>query len=273
MRAIGSAMDEPEDLMQLVLGMSAANLFDGLFSGAVGVGRERLGEWFDLNSGTLGGESAIKAVQDLVGHAQSFDLSDLKDVPPLDLPDLLPFFENCLVFNRRRPKVEGLALSFKTPEEWLTTHAIKKSYENLVFDRKASPSEGELMGVGHPLMEKALHQSERMLGSLCLVGGLDAPLLVVEISSRVTDMSMPGSRVVAAVTAVGDVFELRKDWEVMRLLRACSLRADAVALGAAAPSVTDWVQSANAHIQAKLADLKLPFGSPQAKTLAVFWPT
>jgi hypothetical protein len=52
------------------------------------------------------------------------------------------------VFNRRRPKVDGLALSFKTPEEWLTTHAIKKSYENVVFDRKASPSEGELMGVG-----------------------------------------------------------------------------------------------------------------------------
>lgn len=272
MRAIGSAMDEPEDLMQLVLGMSAANLFDGLFSGAVGVGRERLGEWFDLNSGTLGGESAIKAVQDLVGHAQSFDLSDLKDVPPLDLPDLLPFFENCLVYNRRRPKVEGLALSFKTPEEWLTTHAIKKSYENLVFDRKASPSEGDLMGVGHPLMEMALHQSERMLGSLCIIGGLDSPLLVVEISSRVTDTSMPGSRVVAAVVAVGDTFELRRDWEVMRMLGACSLRSDTAALGASAPQITDWVQSASAHVQARLADLKLPFGSPQVKTLAVFWP-
>ena len=272
MRAIGSAMDEPEDLMQLVLGMSTANLFDGLFSGAVGVGRERLGEWFDLNSGTLGGESAIKAVQDLVGHAQSFDLSDLKDVPPLDLPDLLPFFENCLVFNRRRPKVEGLALSFKTPEEWLTTHAIKKSYENLVFDRKASPSEGELMGVGHPLMVKALHQSERMLGSLCVVGGLDAPLLVVEISSRVTDTSVPGSRVVAAVSAVGDEFELRKDWEVMRLLRTCSLRSEAVALGASASEVAGWVELAKAHLQAKISELKLPFGSPQVKTVAAFWP-
>lgn len=272
MRAIGSAMDEPEDLMQLVLGMSPANLFDGLFSGAVGVGRERLGEWFDLNSGTLGGESAIKTVQDLVGHAQSFDLSDLRDVPPLDLPDLLPFFENCLVFNRRRPKIEGLALSFKTPEGWLTTPAIKKSYENLVFDRSASPSEGDLMGVGHPLMEKALYQSERMLGSLCVVGGLDSPLLVVEISSRVTDTSMPGSRVVAAVSAVGDAFELRKDWEVMRLLRACSLRSDAVALGTSAPQITDWVKSANAHIQAKLEEMKLPFGSPQSKTLAIFWP-
>ena len=272
MRAIGSAMDEPEDLMQLVLGMSAVNMFDGLFSGAVGVGRERLGEWFDLNSGTLGGASAIKAVQDLVGHAQSFDLSDLKDVPPLDLPDLLPFFENCLVFNRRRPKVEGLALSFKTPEEWLTTHAIKKSYEDLVFDRKASPSEGELMGVGHPLMEKALHQSERMAGSLCVVVGLDEPMLVVEISSRVTGTSMPSGRVVAAVTAVGTHFELRKDWEVMRLLRACSLRSDNLVLGAPLEFVGEWVESANAHVQAQLDIMKLPFGSPQVKPMAVFWP-
>jgi ERCC4-related helicase len=272
MRAIGSAMDEPEDLMQLVLGMSAENLFDGLFSGAIGVGRERLGEWFDLNSGTLGGESAIKAVQDLVGHAQSFDLSDLKDVPPLDLPDLLPFFENCLLFNRRRPKVDGLAISFKTPDEWLTTHAIKKAYENLVFDRKASPSEGELMGVGHPLMEKALHQSERMLGSFCVVGGLEAPLLVAEVSSRVTDASVPGSRIIAAVTAVGDQFELRKDWEVMRLFRGCALRPEAVALSSSATQVVEWVEAANGHLQSKLLELKLPFGRPQAKTVAVLWP-
>ncbi len=273
MRAIGPAMDEPEDLMQLVLGMSAVKLFDGLFSGAVGVERERLGEWLDLNSGTLGGESAIRAVHDLVGHAQSFDLSDLEDVPPLDLPDLLPFFENCLVFNRRRPKADGLALSFKTPEDWLTTHAIKKSYENVVFDRKSSPSEGELMGVGHPLMEKALHQSERMLGSLCVLDGLDSPLLVVEISSRVTDTSVPGSRVVAAVVAVGDTFELRRDWEVMQLLGACSLRSEPVAFGSPAPRITGWVEAASEHIQAQLADMKLPFGSPQAKALAVFWPS
>ena len=273
MRAIGSAMDEPEDLMQLVLGMSASNLFDGLFSGAVGVGQDRLGEWFDLNSGMLGGESAIKTIQDLVGHAQSFDLSDLKEVPPLDLPDLLPFFDNCLVFNRRRPKVDGLALSFKTPEEWLTTHAIKKSYENVVFDRKASPSEGELMGVGHPLMEKALHQSERMVGSICVVDGLDSPLLVVEISSRVTDTSVPGSRVVAAVVAVGDTFELRRDWEVMQLLRACSLRSEPVAFGSTPQPIAGWVEAASEHVQTRLADLKLPFSSPQVKALAVFWPS
>jgi ERCC4-related helicase len=272
MRAIGSAMDEPEDLIQLVLGMSAANLFDGLFSGAVGVERERIGEWFDIHSGTLGGDSAIKAVRDLVGHAQSFDLTDLKDVPPLDLPDLLPFVENCLLFNRRRPKVEGLALSFKTPDDWVTTHAIKKSYENLVFDRKTSPSEGDLMGVGHPLMEKALHQAERIPGSICGVAGLGAPLLVVEISSRVTDTNIHGSRVIAAVAAGEGTFELRRDWELMRLLQVCAIRSDPVPLGASSAEVAQWMEAATIHAQARLADLKLPFGSPQVKNLAVFWP-
>lgn len=50
-------------------------------------------------------------------------------------------------------------------------------------------------------------------------------LFVVGISSPQTgpDMRVPGSPVVAAETVVGDVFELRGDWEVMPLLRACSL--------------------------------------------------
>lgn len=42
MRAVGSAMDEPEDLLQLVLGMNGGRLFDQLFSGAAAVPRERL---------------------------------------------------------------------------------------------------------------------------------------------------------------------------------------------------------------------------------------
>ncbi|MGT2430331.1 hypothetical protein ACU4HD_19450 [Cupriavidus basilensis] len=134
MKALGSAMDEPEDLMQLVLGMSTPNLFDGLFSGAVGVEGERLDEWFDRNSGTLGGESAIKAVRDLVGQAQSFDLSDLKDVPPLDLPDLLPFLNSVFLTtgvgqrlkNTRcpsRPRMSGLPRmpSRKATRSWYLT--------------------------------------------------------------------------------------------------------------------------------------------------------
>ena len=168
MRALGSAMDEPEDLMQLVLGMSGEGLFDDLFSGANGVKREKLDAWFDNKTGTLGGESALQTIRDLIGHAESFDLSDLKDVPPVDLPDLMPFFQNILTLNRRRPKVDGVSLSVRTPEDWLTNHAIRKSYEDLRFDRNA-PAQADLMGIGHPLLEKALHQAERLVGTAQLM--------------------------------------------------------------------------------------------------------
>lgn len=100
--------------MQLVLGMSGDSLFDQLFTEAVNVLREKLDAWFDGKTGTLGGESAIKTVRDLVGHAASFDLSDLKDVPPVDLPNLMPFFQNAMSLNHRRPKIEGRSVSIRT---------------------------------------------------------------------------------------------------------------------------------------------------------------
>ncbi|KXV06414.1 helicase SNF2 [Caballeronia megalochromosomata] len=271
MKAMGSAMDEPEDLMQLVLGMSGTGLFDNLFNGAVGVERERLGEWFDRNSGTLGGESAIKAVKDLVGHAQSFDLSDLKDVPPLDLPDLLPFFENCLSYNRRRPKVEANAVSFKTPDEWLTSAAIKKSYDRVVFDRTASSNEGELMGVGHPLMEAALRQSERVTGSLCTVAGLASPLLAVQISSRVTDGNSACSRFIAGVVGHAGEFALLKDWELMRRLNGCALRSEPIIPNVPSRTIADWIDAARKYVHGRLDAWGLPVVSPKITTIAVFW--
>jgi SNF2 family DNA or RNA helicase len=51
MRAVGSAMDEPEDLLQLVLGMSGERLFEQLFAGAPDLPRERLDTWFDEVTG------------------------------------------------------------------------------------------------------------------------------------------------------------------------------------------------------------------------------
>ena len=60
MRALGSAMDEPEDLMQLVLGMSGESLFDDLFSGAISVKREkarRVVRQHDRNAGRRVGDT------------------------------------------------------------------------------------------------------------------------------------------------------------------------------------------------------------------------
>jgi hypothetical protein len=272
MRALGSAMDEPEDLMQLVLGMSGEGLFDDLFSGAISVKREKLDAWFDNTTGTLGGESAIQTVRDLIGHAESFDLSDLKDVPPVDLPDLMPFFQNVLTLNRRRPKVEGAALSFRTPEDWLTSHAIRKSYDNLVFDRKA-PSQADLMGIGHPLLEKALHQAERLAGTVCAVDGLDDPMMVVDVSSRVTDVATQSRRAIVGITGSVCSFRLLRDWEVLRSLNRCNLKSESPDGAFDTEALTSWRSSAMSALNDLLDTVDLQFGSRVVKESALVWTT
>jgi hypothetical protein len=271
MRALGSAMDEPEDLMQLVLGMSG-DLFDDLFSGAISVKREKLDAWFDNNTGTLGGESAIQTVRDLIGHAESFDLSDLKDVPPVDLLDLMPFFQNVLTLNRRRPKVEGAALSFRTPEDWLTSHAIRKSYDNLVFDRKA-PSQADLMGIGHPLLEKALHQAERLAGTVCVVGGIDYPMMVVDVSSRVTDVATQSLRAIVGITGAEGDHRLLRDWEVLLSLNHCNLKSDPPDGAFDAAQIANWRDSAMSALSNLLDSVDLQIETRVLKESALFWPT
>jgi hypothetical protein len=272
MLAVGSAMDEPEDLLQLVLGMSGERIFDQLFAGAAGISRERLDSWFDEATGTLGGAPAIQAVQDLVGHAASFDLSALKDVPPVDLPDLLPFFQNLLTLNHRRPKVEGHALSFKTPDEWITSHAIRRAYDNLLFDRNLPARLGDLMGVGHPLMEKALQQASHLQGAFCVAEGLKAPLQVITVSSRVTGRGEASRRFVFGISGEPDNLVLLKDWEVLRLLNQCSLRAEpAPDVPGRAEQVQRWLTCASEAKSVLLAREALPFESLHVVDVAMLW--
>jgi hypothetical protein len=271
MRALGTAMDEPEDLMQLVLGMSGQGLFDDLFSGALTIKREKLNAWFDDAAGTLGGESAIQTVRDLIGHAASFDLSDLKDVPPVDLPDLMPFFQNVLALNRRRPKVEGSVLSFKTPDEWLTSHAIRRSYDNVVFDRKA-PREMDLMGVGHPLLEKALYQAERLSGTVCAASGLNEPLIVLNLSSRVTDVSALSQRLIVGITgAVGD-YRLLRDWEVLRLINECYLKSEPAEIVLSDEALKTWRELAMSALNDLLNTIEVQVESKIVTESALIWP-
>lgn len=272
MRAMGSAMDEPEDLLQLVLGMSGEGVFNQLFGGAAGVSRERLDQWFDQVAGTLGGDSAIKAVQDLVGHAASFDLSQLKDVPPVDLPDLLPFFQGLLVLNRRRPKVEGLSMSFKTPDEWLTSHAIRRNYDNLSFDRKAVPEQSDLMGIGHPLMEKALQQAVKLPGAFCVLDGIADPMLVIAVSNRVTDKPGASRRLIYGVSGRSGALTLKRDWEVLKELNRAAVRAEAAQGDDQRAALVDkWVADASAAVPALLKQVDLPFDALHVDTLAVIW--
>jgi superfamily II DNA or RNA helicase len=272
MLALGSAMDEPEDLMQLVLGMSGENVFDELFTQASGVPRDKLDTWFDNNSGTLGGTSAIKTVRELIGHAESFDLSDLKEVPPVDLPDLVPFFQNMLIFKHRRPKVENKIFSFNTPDDWLkNTFNVLKSYENLVFERSA-PSNLDLLGIGHPLMEKALNQAMQLKGTLCLLDGIDEPMIILEVTSRLTDLIGPTKKAIVGIKGLPGNLCLLRDWEILRLLNSCMLKQVSSTKEMNFQKMSNWRKLVTAKIDELLGSFDFQFESPLIKESALFWP-
>ncbi|WP_291986729.1 DEAD/DEAH box helicase [Candidatus Accumulibacter sp. ACC007] len=274
MSALGSAMDEPEDLLQLVLGMASPGFFEELFVGATNVPKERLASWFDSQTLTFGGAPAIDTIKTLVGHAQSFDLSGLKNVPPLDLPDLLPFFQAALGHNGRRAKVENGLLSFKTPDKWLDHPAIKRDYKNMSFDRGSNVSgEGGLIGVGHPMVNRALDQADRLVAVLSYVYGLGTPLLLLLASDRVTDGGAYVRRAAMGVVQESAGLKVIRDWEVLRLLnRLESPRMAVDKTAIESKQIESWVQEAKLAATEHLPQLDLPFSVPELTELLLLWP-
>ena len=221
MEALGHAMDEPEDLMQMVLGMAGSSFFNELFAEGQSVRADRLDEWFDAKTRSLGGKSAIAAVTDLVGHCQSFDLSQLEDVPRKDLPDLVPFFYGALVKNRRRPDREGGTFSFKTPDAWIGAPGVRPRYENLIFHRhpRDSDESKRIVGVGHQVFDQALSQAANDEGALTVFRETAHPLAVFQIQDAVTTRAGHLRQAVVGVT-VDDTssFVLLRDDQVLELL-------------------------------------------------------
>ena len=278
MQALGHAMDEPEDLMQMVLGMAGPSFFNELFGEGQGVRPERLDDWFDAKTRSLGGQSAITTVLDLVGHCQSFDLSQLADVPRKDLPDLIPFFHGMLVRNRRRPEQEDGVFSFKTPEVWLTSPGIRTRYEGLIFHRNPhDPEEAKrIVGVGHQLFDQALHQAEESEGSLALVKGLSSPLAVFRFVDAVTSQSRQVRQVIAGVTAnpAGEM-ALLSDEHVLEILNQHKFGPAEPASDATRRSpeaLTRWLDAARQYIFAAVDRLRLPFRKPLMSGLILLWP-
>ncbi|MDB4671564.1 SNF2-related protein, partial [Pirellulaceae bacterium] len=87
MQSMGNVMDEPEDLLELVLGMSSPSMFREVFTVANDVPPGSLSKWFDEKTAKFGGEDVIDTVRDLIGHCSHFDFQAMSEkIPKLDLP-------------------------------------------------------------------------------------------------------------------------------------------------------------------------------------------
>ncbi|MFS8068562.1 MAG: hypothetical protein ACMG6S_19555, partial [Byssovorax sp.] len=281
-QAFNSAMEDPEDMLQLVLGMSSTGELERIFSEARGIPREKMREWFDAQASTFGGKKAIDAVRLLVGNVARFDFGAAKaDLPQVDLPDLLPFFKMTLTLHRKRYEEVEECLSFKTPEQWCESDfAVRDRYEGLRFrrDSPASANIGHVCGVGHRVFDMALHSSEDLEDVLAIIPGLPEVVAVFAVRDQVTTGSGVVRRAVFGVVGVAPGWRLLADWELIRSINMVSQKPQTlVRLSGERPSVLlrspqEHVALAREWFERVVNQQTLPFSKPLIDPIALFVP-
>jgi hypothetical protein len=285
MTAMGRVMDEPEDLLQLVLGMESSSFFRELFSEGATVDADLLSDWFDKKTGRFGGRDAIEAVQNLVGNCARFDFGTAApQIPRVDLPDLRLFFITMLRINRRMIREESDGLAFLTPEAWLTEPAVRTSYTRMIFDRqnRAKDAAQRILGVGHKLVNHAIKQAKESGASVASISkrSLKYPIVIFQIADRVTSDERNIRSVVSAIEIGAckdgaDVF--LKDWELLNrlnnLIDQGGLSGKSSSLPPDVNAIEPSVENARLQVEQRLTSLDLPFKIPQVELLSILWPT
>lgn len=223
--ALDVAMDEREDISQLVIGMTGASTFEALFAGGQAHGRRGLDDWFDRNAATIGGEDLVDSVRTMLGSVSRFDFAQVgRNLPKVDLADLERFLTLAMEANGRRIMRRDDGLEVLAPDAWAQAdYAIQDRYKGLVFDRNAKLSGKDapvrLVGVGHALFDRALLDSEEREAYLAHCARLDSPLLIASIADEVTGQGHSIQRIVvgASHSTNGEIHLLR-DWELLQKL-------------------------------------------------------
>ena len=173
-QAFSAGMDDPEDMMQLVLGMQTSEYFTKVFSNGSLQKKGSVNTWFDAETQSFGNDDAINTVKSLVGNAAKFNLAGLKEVPKVDLPDLLPFFRRVLKLKGRQLMDTGNdSWGFITPEDWSKDYGSMSRYKGLVFRRKLNPGENpkSICGAGFKMFDKCLDYADMIKDSACTISG------------------------------------------------------------------------------------------------------
>lgn len=269
-RAFDAVMEEPEDLLQLVLGMTSPHLFDQLFTEAQRVPQSHLSEWFDQKTRQFGGRDILKTVRDLIGHSASFDYQEASSlIPRVDLPDLLPFFRLAVRHNGRLIREEGDVVNFKTPDEWIGIGVLRE-YRDLAFLR--GRDQGDIAGVGHRVVDAALQQSRALQANVALTqwAGLDAPLYVFRVADRVT--TGPAVRRTFIGRLMGQEQRWLRDWELLQMLNSLKSGTDTAPDPALMHALADMLDDQTNALKEQLPDFNLDYDAPLIEPYAVFAP-
>lgn len=281
--ALRSAMAEPEDLQQLVLGMASPMFFSDLYAESAEVSPESFSNWFNERTARFGDADVLDTVRQLVGHSARFDFQQTSNrLPKVDLGDLKPFFAGMVAYNGRRIQESEAGISFLTPEPWLTTPRILKEYKDVEFLRTTTVEKTSrtTAGVGHVLVDEALKQARAQSVSVTALPSNLWPdrVFVFRITDKVTTTGSTVRSVIVGI-AMSEQGEHRvvQDWQIIQLLNKVLehrtlRRDDAPHRAASTESVRSAVADAQRYLLRNTAELDLPFAMPEASCVTVLYP-
>lgn len=282
--AFRASMSEPDDLMELVLGMTSPTLFHNLFADAPKYEGERLSNFFNSATASFGSEDVLKVVQSIAGNVKRFDFGSSSNIMPrVDLPDLKPFFETSLILNGRRPQEDTAGLTFKTPAQWLISPVCRPSYSGIIFDRNIAKKGNvdKLFGVGHKIFDIAISEArkrEDIVASLPMAL-LEAPILAFGIEDRVTSGGTGNHpRVIIGYRPANgnEPEEILKDWELLLFLNKLPLRKEAFREqnqpGVNKDSVIQLIKLGRSYISNNITKLTPEFRIPEIEFIGMLLP-
>lgn len=281
MQSLGEVMDEPEDLLELVLGMTSPKMLREVFSEADEIPPGSLSKWFDDKTATFGGQDVLDTVRGLIGHCAHFDFQEMSDkIPKIDLPSLRPFFLAMLAINKRKYQEADRGLSFKTPDNWLTTPACRTNYREAIFERTAekSISSENILGIGHALVDQAICQARGQIANVTAIPRtvLAHPIIAFRISDKLTSRATNVRSVVVAVQVAEESVDVLLDWQLLlrlnEILEKRTLRRDN-SMSRPLDVNNSCVQTAMRTIESQVDRFDLPFEAPEIHLLAVLWPS
>ena len=279
--AFQGAMDDPEDIRQLVIGMASPGMFTKVFSDAdsADLRGQTLDQWFNAETATFGSEDAVHTVRNLIGHVARFDFGAVAgQIPRVDLPDLVPFFKAILAVRGRRPdQADNHRLSFRPPEEWKDDFLISTiDRYDLLFAREPQPEQGEdVAGVGLRVVDRAVRDAVALSAAFATIRGLDAPIFVFSVQDRITGSDGPiRAAVVAAQSGADGDWRLIRDWELVHRLNPLADKPRSSVFSDAEPAldVSDLIASARQYVVSQIDALDLPFTLPTVESLACLVP-
>jgi len=209
----------------------------------------------------------------MLGNVARYDFQSAgEEIPKLDLPALEAFFRNAMALAGRRVTKGDEGLSVATPEAWRGSIELRDRYGALSFDRfmRSDQSLSRLVGVGHPLLDRAISHSMDQQVFLSRARGISAPLLVAQVEDEITGTGATVHRIVVGIEGTENAAVALRDWEM--LVRLNSMEpGDNVSISPT-PAELSALNVLCVKLAADVVVSDLPFRRPKLRRIIAFFP-